>query len=502
VSEDPPAATAWVIFATFPLALLILYFTGTKTAFGTLLIAGGIFVSIKLMREKLAQRSALWYGVGVAAVALAALLVIGHGMYHGSLPGASMTFRWRYWVASGRILAAHPLLGVGWSNFGSHYLGVRLPIAAEEIRDPHNFIVRVFAELGIVGGLLVLAWLATAAWELTRPVAPPAGAKLPPQSRRTIWTIVFAVGLGVIINCVTAIDFSQNGAYQIEEGFKRFLFFALIVTGTLVVSLRSLAEQETEDRPAPWILYGILAGVGVFFIHALVDFVLAEPGPLVLFAMLIGTALGVRTQWTGVPRHRAIAIGTLGSLCLTWVVTFLGFVLPVVDAEQQNVAGDEALRTSDPLRAAALYKSAYDRMPLNAEYAYQSARAMMYGQDNPGKIRAMIEEASARDPMSVQYHLLRAQFERQQGDPAIATQQYERALALDPNNVRARLEFADALISFNERPRAAEQIKIALARNDQLHPDEPKRLTSEELEKIQAKLRELSPATTTRGTGL
>ena len=488
--------SAYAIVMVLPLVLLILYFTGTKTAFGTLIIGACILAGIRWLLPWMIRTPRLAFGVGVAAVVLVALAVIGHGMYHGSLPGASMTFRWRYWVASQQLFRQHPLLGVGWSNFASHYLGVRLPIAAEEIRDPHNFIVRAFVELGAIGGILVLAWLGVTAWELTRPVAPPATAKSTAQSRRALGTISFTIALGIIVNLVASIDWSQNSAFLMLEVVRRILFFGLILAGVLIVALRSLRDQEVDDRPAPWVLYGTVAGLAVFFIHNMVDFVLAEPGALTLFAVIAGAALGIRTNWSIPVRHRALTIAGLSALGLVWVVSFLGFVLPVTDAEQQDAMGDEMLRSREPIRAAALYRNAYDRMPLNAEYAYHAARAMMYGNENPAKVRAMLDTAVATDPMQVSYRLLQANHEARGGDPAIAKREYERSLALDPNNIRARLEYAEALITFNERPAAAQQIRIALEKNDQLHADEPKRLLPDELEKLRTKLKELTPTTT------
>jgi len=43
-----------------------------------------------------------------------------------------------------------PLIGVGLDGFAQHYLAHRLPIAAEEPKDPHNFVVRAFCELGLM----------------------------------------------------------------------------------------------------------------------------------------------------------------------------------------------------------------------------------------------------------------------------------------------------------------------------------------------------------------
>ena len=53
-----------------------------------------------------------WWGTGF----------ITHGLVHESL-----TFRWHYWVGAMRVFARHPLAGVGLDNFGTYYLGVRLP---------------------------------------------------------------------------------------------------------------------------------------------------------------------------------------------------------------------------------------------------------------------------------------------------------------------------------------------------------------------------------------
>jgi O-antigen ligase len=85
--------------------------------------------------------------------------VVGHGLAHHNLVEKSLTYRWYYWTGAWRMLVKHPITGVGWNNFGSYYPEVRLAIASEEVQDPHNFFVRFFAELGIVGGLLAIVWM-------------------------------------------------------------------------------------------------------------------------------------------------------------------------------------------------------------------------------------------------------------------------------------------------------------------------------------------------------
>jgi tetratricopeptide (TPR) repeat protein len=239
----------------------------------------------------------------------------------------------------------------------------------------------------------------------------------------------------------------------------------------------------------------------VFFVHNLVDFSLAEPGPLLLFAMLLGAVLGVRTTWTGASQHRAFAIAALAGGVVLWIVTILGFVLPVADAEGTAQSGDDAMRAIDPAdpdkaavaaaRAAAMYRSAYERLPLNADYAFRSARAMIFANDKPEKVRIMLDTAIGRDPNEVAYYLTRAAYATRQGEVESAKRDYEKALALDPNDVAMRLDYAGALVVFNDRAAAIRQYKLALEKNGQLHPDEPKRLPPARIEDIRRRIAEL-----------
>ena len=43
----------------------------------------------------------------------------------------------------------HPWLGCGPGNFGDYYTQYKLPIASEEIKDPHNFLFEVAANAGL-----------------------------------------------------------------------------------------------------------------------------------------------------------------------------------------------------------------------------------------------------------------------------------------------------------------------------------------------------------------
>lgn len=97
-------------------------------------------------------------GVTLLAVALlGAIAVMLGGLDREVFSEApkSLGYRLEYWQSTGTMLLEHPWLGVGPGNFRQHYLGYKLPGSSEEILDPHNLFLDVWAN----GGLLALAGL-------------------------------------------------------------------------------------------------------------------------------------------------------------------------------------------------------------------------------------------------------------------------------------------------------------------------------------------------------
>src|SRR6185369_621707 len=71
----------------------------------------------------------------------------------------SLQYRFEYWTSTCQMLLDSPrnwLLGVGPGNFRQNYLQFKLARSSEEIADPHNLVLDVWAN----GGLLALAGLA------------------------------------------------------------------------------------------------------------------------------------------------------------------------------------------------------------------------------------------------------------------------------------------------------------------------------------------------------
>ena len=101
---------------------------------------------------------------GAVAVLVVAALFVGRPLLLGAA-SKSFGYRLQYWQSSLGIIADHPWLGCGPGNFQNAYTQYKLPRAAEEIADPHNFLLEVWATAGTPAALAFLAVLACFAWE-------------------------------------------------------------------------------------------------------------------------------------------------------------------------------------------------------------------------------------------------------------------------------------------------------------------------------------------------
>jgi O-antigen ligase len=492
-SGDSLAWTIAIAAACAP-GLLIIYFAGTRTAAGTLLIAAAALASLASvqMRRFLQKHHNLAFSAGIAVFFLGAALLVAHGIYHGSLPNDSLNFRWRYWIAAAELVKRHLLTGVGWANFGQPYLAVRVPAAAEEVRDPHNFIVRAFAELGIIGGALVLLWLMRAAWELTRPINPPPTSAANKTSLRSgVAMAMTTIAGGIALAIIASIDFAQNSDYVLLEVFRRVLYLGLLCVGMIVAMTRTTPVQDLDDRPSPWVLYGLIIALGVFFVHNLMDFALGEAGAMTLFAVLLGAGTGARMpSAAGARRRPGVAVTALGAATALFLIALIAVVVPIIEAEQQADAADRALAAGDAALAAGLFNSAYQHFHFNADYAYREVIALVQAGAPPQRVKAALDVTIATNPMNVMYYLARARYELRQPTPDVPAirADFDTALALDPQNIEVRLEFAELLSKWNDRATAAQHLRKALDTNAGYDPAEPERLPPERVRQIEAKI--------------
>jgi len=486
------------------LALLMLYrYVQSRTAFVTPIIGGLLLAAMWKWRRLVACRSKRIYWGGVVLFVLGTAAVVGHGLKHASLFHPSLTFRWQYWVGAGRIFVHHPWIGVGWANFGAHYLTHRLPQAVEEPRDPHNFLVRAAVELGVGGGVLMIAWMLRLWWELTSSRSEAAAESpdtpadaLPPGSHTAVPLLVLLSVVAISLNAIVSVDWmipldaGKYGAWIFLELFKRGLFLIVLLTGMGVAALRSLNQRDLDERPAPWVFRGLLLALGLFLFHNLIDFSMFEPGATFLFALLIGGALGMRLpDRPPTPRGRVMAVAVFILVGVALIVAAGAGVWNVALAESLAHDADDQVRMNQPAAAARELIDASRYVPINADYAY---RAAMLSAEKPLLARQLLEKAATTDPTSARCRRALAELAGNTGDMPAALDNYAQALALDPNNIDLRLEYADFLRDHNRPADARQQYERALWYNQQLKIDEIRRLPPARVEQISKTIQSLA----------
>jgi len=356
-------------------------------------------------------------------------------------------------------------------------------------------------ELGVVGGLLTIAWMLRLWWELgTFPMAGQSEESTrPPALPLLLGLALAAIGL----NCVFSIDWSAQTAWIIIELFKRLLFLLALLTGICVAGIRSFNRQEPDDRPAPWLHAAVLVGLGLFLLHNLIDFSMFEIGPMYLFALLAGSALGMRFR-----ERPALRFGKSGALvafilsAIGWVVTAGGVLIPITEAEELAQDADHEVRTArnpdappqtapnlaNLERAEEDFLKAFRLVPINADYAFRAEQSAILRRGSPILMRQLIDEAQAADPSSVRYRLARAVLKMSEGDLSGAAADYEQILELDPHNLEIRLQFAALLDKQGRSREAREQYQKVLEFNDKLAADEIRRLSKDQVDQIQQRL--------------
>lgn len=482
-------------------SLPVLYLTQSRTAMAGLVLCAGLFALAWWKRETLIRkhRPAFLIACGVIALGVAVLLAIG--LTTGGLLHDSMNFRWHYWVGSWGIVKKSPLLGVGWGDFGNAYLATRLPIAAEEIKDPHNFLMKFMTETGVIGALLALAWLGRSAWEAARPVLP----------RHSPGKPTVAVSVFVIVPVAYAV---VRFFYDVDI-LKTPLFGFLLAFGVILGSVRSSKDLISDDRPAELALWGVLVALAGFLLHAMVDFAMFETGPLLLMMLLLGSVLGLRHPGAaGQKPWTRTALAGLAAVFFVMVAFVALVLIPVAGAESKASQAMSLVSPEDPRKtppnapaAVALLREAFVNSPVpNAEYASRAATLMRSDKlhaPDPERVIELLTLAINANPRDAGAWISRGSYRMElplgklhKPDDVVAD--YVQALSRNPADLTSRKALAIYLSHVNRPADAAEQFRKLLDYNDKLAPGEPRRLAPQDVEALRKAIASLDAAPTTQ----
>ena len=417
---------------------------------------------------------------GLVAVLIAAAVFTG-GLDRRVLWEASKSlgYRVQYWQSTLRMIADHPLAGCGPGNFQDAYTRYKLPEASEDIADPHNFFLEVWATAGTPAALALLGVLALFAHAVLRPSQ---DHEHPPPSPR-------AASRGTDLGETDAWRFVLGGA---AAGFLLAVpigWMSAAPPGITAVLLGLPLAAACTAMLTPWIIWGRLPvflpaiGVLVLLVNLLAAGGMGFPGVAgsLWLLMALGANLSGHARVSLFPRSTALAALTAAvALAVTCYASAYGPVLRSGGAMRR--AWEEPSEAPEHLQEAA------EADPLAAEPRLQlAAFAFHRWQQNPTPeifktFERRTAEALELAPRSASMRMvsgdryLDAFLETRQEDYAEkAVRTYGRAVDLDPNNGLGRAKLAVALRASGDEPGFQEQAAAAL-RLDELTPHADRKL--------------------------
>lgn len=390
--------------------------TGSRSG----MIAVGIGLTLAFVRRK-----KWWWGIAAAAL-IGGILLCSSEL--GQRAVRSFGYRVQYWQSTLKMIGDHPVWGAGPGNFQTEYTRYKLPEASEEVADPHNFALEIWATAGTPALLALAAVLGCFAWQWSRPGKTPAAESgESSDGSRFVWT-------GLAAGCVLALPLGFLSLNRLD-------FVPIWLD--LPVALASLALLW------PWVEKGSLApavaatAVVTLLIHLSASGGIGFPGVANSLWVLMALAINCRgAEPTARSTSRLdIGIGLVALLAAGPAFYFTGFA-PAIESQRW-------------LRAASTGEN---------------------------RVWFCFEQAIKADPWSPQawYHLSDAEFGAWQktGNPkdlAHFEQFFAQAIRLDPHSSSAWRHAGDqwmAVYDKTKQPAHAEKAATALEKAVEFYPND------------------------------
>lgn len=253
-----------------------------------LLILGAV------LRHKLAGRTraaeSLGTILGVLVVAGMLLGVVLRGLMGERLAELSIFFRWFYMQGAARIIAEHPLAGVGPTGFKDAYLLAKPALSPEEVTSPHSILFDWVSTLGLAGAAWCAAWLgwiALAGRSLLRPESLSIASASPDSPSPSAWpTPLLVRAFVLVILAPTAFSaFVELRSSTPEASIARLVAAALALG--VGVSVATLIDRLGR-APA-----GLAAAALALAAHAQIEVTPVWPGSGAWMLMVCGLCAGM-----------------------------------------------------------------------------------------------------------------------------------------------------------------------------------------------------------------
>lgn len=529
-----PGAAPWLAALAVYLGSLALAvaLTGSMGAIVAASISLAALVVMIAARGSIERRPRTWLGALLCGYVLLVAGGAAFGLARGTLPGASLAFRWQYWSAAAQAYAEAPWTGLGRGNFRDAYLRHKQPQATEDVADPHNLWVALLTELGPLGlcgaAILIAAALSIAfgraAGEAGNPDAGPV---------RPARLVIPILGMAVVHAAASGTPLSAPGVL-IWWGTETILPWGILFTAA-AIGVEKLCRSGLAAR---CVTLGTIAALLAALLHNLVDFSLLTPAGDALFALLAAAAVGGEPRAvseTPIARERSLGVWPAAAVGAAWLAHLWLAAAPMSRAEILSADAQEALRLA---RSPAALRSAL-------RTADKAARADAWDADTPrvlgeqllamagaphappelrveltsaaGTLASLARERHPRSAAVVRLAARCAEAEVEIADRDDAKRAADRrtalvslwqeAVALNPTDPRLRIEAATALariwrhVHDPQLSRAAlEDLERAESIDALRPPGDATRLREKERDAIDALRAELSGSSTGAGS--
>jgi O-antigen ligase len=409
--------------------------------------------------------------LGAAAVAIVAAAKIDVRLLTEA--PKSLGYRWQYWQSTWSMIADRPLWGCGPGNFQPAYTQYMLPEASEEVADPHNFVLEVWATAGTPSLLALLTLLGLFAYRVLGHSPPEENESAPPQraklseERDLPYHVLLGGACGFLLSMPLGVmSAAPPGPLPVLLGLP------------LAVAAGWLLRRWVEgDDPLPAVLPAI--GVVVLLIHLSAAGALGFPsvsGSLWLL-LAVGLNVGDASHAWRMPR-RAAVVGLAAMLALAFACYRTAY-LPVL-----RCSGNLERAREQPWLAVGHLRAAAEADPLSAA-PWRELASLARGRLARGDatayddFRSAMDEAVARSPNSASTWNSYGEgcwiaFERAGHASALpdAIRAFRRAVDLYPNSSRLHAQLARALRASGDWPAFDEHARRAIQLDDlNVHPD-------------------------------
>lgn len=408
-----------------------------------------------------------------------------------------MLVRWQYWHATARMVADHPVAGIGPGNFAQNYTRYKPASAPESVSDPHNWPLSLLAQCGPLGLLGFLAMIVVPIYRATgRPIAEPvlsddrrAGAR--PPAIVMLWV----VSISLLVLRPLLIPASWSG--EIEVVLYEVVALYVAPAAAFLIGSVLFAEALKSRSDEPNLTHGTMVRTAVgcavagVLLHNLVDFAIFEPGIWSTLWTLMACLIAVGHQ-----RRPLATIVLPAAKPLRWTAPLVGLLLlgtyihviwwPVYGGATRTRLGRQAASVGRFDRAHALLDAAAALDPLsprplnvNGRLYLQRAERNVAGQSLLlEKAAESFHTAIERDPADYKNYERAGDVATLAGRHEEAQQWYAQAADRYPGSGRLQLRLARVAERIGNDDAALEHYRKAIEIEDafrrqfrQMYPD-------------------------------